>query len=167
MGQSGKAAIASFVMRTKEYLAAVRADGDVLVLETLFFANEIRDPHKEIGNLPGRVNLSSQELRMASQLIEAMSGPWHPADFRDTYTDRVNELIEAKKNKREFQAAAEAPAETNVTDLMKALQASLDAASKPPAKKAAGGKSAARKKPGPARPASGRSAKKPASKGAA
>jgi DNA end-binding protein Ku len=74
-----------------------------------------------------------------------MSGPWHPADFRDTYTDRVNELIEAKKNKKEFQTAAEAPAETSVTDLMKALRASLDAASNAPAKKAAGGRSTKRR----------------------
>jgi DNA end-binding protein Ku len=53
-------------MRTKEYLAAVRADGDVLVLETLFFADEIGDPHQEIGNLPGQVKLSGQELHMAA-----------------------------------------------------------------------------------------------------
>jgi DNA end-binding protein Ku len=104
---------------------------------------------------------------MASQLIEAMSGPWRPADFRDTYTDRVNELIEAKKNKKELQTAAEAPAGTNVTDLMRALRASLDAASNSPAKKAARGRPATGRKPGPAGPANGRSAKTRASKGAA
>lgn len=84
MKRTGKTAIASFVMRTKEYLAAVRADGDVLALETLFFADEIRDPHQEIGNLPGRVDLSARELKIASQLIDAMSGPWQPTDYRDT-----------------------------------------------------------------------------------
>jgi DNA end-binding protein Ku len=52
MGDSDKAAIASFVMRGKEYLAAVRADGDLLVLETLFFADEVRDARQQIGNLP-------------------------------------------------------------------------------------------------------------------
>ncbi len=143
MGRSGKAAIASFVMRSKEYLAAARAAGDVLVLETLFFADEIRDPHQEISNLPGRVDLSPRELQMASQLIDAMSGPWNPWDYRDTYTDRVNELIEAKKNKKEFQPAAPAPAATNVTDLTEALQASLDAAKNPRAKR-----TAAKKPPG-------------------
>ena len=45
-------------MRGKEYLAAVRADGDLLALETLFFADEIREPHQQIGNLPGQVKLS-------------------------------------------------------------------------------------------------------------
>ncbi len=140
MGRTGKAAIASFVLRSKEYLAAVRAVGDVLVLETLFYADEIRDPHQEISNLPGRVDLSDRELQMASQLIEAMSGPWNPADYRDTYTDRVNELIEAKKNKKEFRPAEPAPAATNVTDLAQALQASLDAAKKPRAKRTAAAK---------------------------
>jgi DNA end-binding protein Ku len=73
-----------------------------------FFADEIRDPHKEISNLPGRVDLSPREVQMASQLIEAMTGPWNPADYRDSYTDRVNELIEAKKNKKELEPAAPA-----------------------------------------------------------
>jgi DNA end-binding protein Ku len=130
MTDSGKAAIGSFVMRGKEYLAAVRADGDVLVLETLFFADEVRDPHQQISNLPGQVDLSPQELTMAHQLIDVMSGPWEPSDYRDTYTDRVNDLIEAKKDKKEFKPAAEAPAATNVVDLTQALQASLDDAKK-------------------------------------
>ena len=130
MADSGMAAIASLVMRNKEYLAAVRADGDLLVLETLFFADEIRDPHDEIGNLPGRVTLSAQERRMAGQLIDSLSGPWKPSDYRDTYTDRVNDLIDAKRRKKDFQPADEPPAATNVTDLARALRASLDAAKK-------------------------------------
>ena len=128
MGSSGKVAIASFVMRGKEYLAAVRADGEVLVLETLFFADEVRDPHRQIPDLPGRVELSRQELSMARQLIDAMTGPWKPADYHDTYTDRVNDLIDAKKHKREFQPAEEAPAPTNAIDLTEALQSSVEAA---------------------------------------
>ena len=130
MEHSGKAAIASFVMRGKEYLAAVRADGGLLALETLFFADEVRDPRAEIDTLPGRVKLSQQEVRMARQLVDTMSGPWTPSEYRDTYTDRVNELLEAKKNEKEFQPAAEPPAATNVSDLTAALQASVDAAKK-------------------------------------
>jgi DNA end-binding protein Ku len=87
----------------------VRADGDLLALETLFFADEVREPHQQISNLPGRVKLTRQELRMARQLIESMTGPWQPSDYRDTYTDRVNDLIKAKKNNEEFQPADEAP----------------------------------------------------------
>ncbi len=147
MTDSGKAAIGSFVMRGKEYLAAVRADRDVLVLDTLFFADEVRDPHQQISNLPGQVNLSAQELSMAHQLIDAMSGPWEPSDYRDTYTDRVNDLIEAKKDKKEFEPAAKAPAATNVVDLTQALQASLDAAKKNLAGKAPAEKRDAKKTP--------------------
>jgi DNA end-binding protein Ku len=140
MADSGQAAIATFVMRGKEYLAAIRADGDLLVLETLFFADEVRDPHQEIDNLPGQVELSSQERRMAGQLISSLSGPWKPEDYRDTYTDRVNDLIEAKEHNKDVQPADEAPAATKVTDLATALRASLDAAKKPSAKRSATGK---------------------------
>jgi DNA end-binding protein Ku len=134
MEGSGKAAIASFVMRGKEYLAAVRADDGLLVLDTLFFADEVRDPHQQIDDLPGRVKLSAQELRMARQLIDAMSGPWTPSDYRDSYTDRVNELIEAKQHNQDYQPADEAPAATNVADLTEVLRASLSAAKKTPAR---------------------------------
>jgi DNA end-binding protein Ku len=142
MEKASKAAIASFVMRGREYLAAVRADRDILVLETLFFADEVRDPAQQIPDLPGRVKLSRQELSMARQLIEAMSGPWKPADYRDTYTDRVNDLIEAKKHKKKVKLAPEAPAATNVVDLSEALQSSVEAARK------GSGRKAPAKKPG-------------------
>jgi DNA end-binding protein Ku len=162
MGDSGKAAIASFVMRGKEYLAAVRADGDLLVLETLFFADEVREPHQQIDNLPGRVKLTRPELRMARQLIESMTGPWQPSDYRDTYTDRVNDLIEAKKNDDEFQPADEAPPGTTVTDLTEALRTSVEAAK---AKKTPGGKRrTAKKKAGQAEPARKTKSRKPAAK---
>jgi DNA end-binding protein Ku len=163
MGDSDKAAIASFVMRGKEYLAAVRADGDLLALETLFFADEVREPHQQISNLPGRVKLTRQELRMARQLIESMTGPWQPSDYRDTYTDRVNDLIKAKKNNEEFQPADEAPPGTTVMDLSEALRASVDAA-----RKTAGAKRGGRR--GPAKqkaPAKKKAAKRPARKRAA
>lgn len=115
-------------MRGKEYLAGVRADGGLLVLQTLFFADEVRDPRDQVENLPGRASASTQELRMATQLIGTMSGPWQPADYRDTYTDRVNELIEVRRNNEQITPARKAPQPTNVTSLVDALQASLDAA---------------------------------------
>ena len=67
---------------------------------------------------------------MARLLVDAMSGPWKPSDYRDSYTDRVNELIEAKKDKKEYQLADQAPAATNVADLSEALRASVAAAGK-------------------------------------
>jgi DNA end-binding protein Ku len=164
MGDSDKAAIASFVMRGKEYLAAVRADGDLLALETLFFADEVREPHQQISNLPGRVKLTRQELRMARQLIESMTGPWQPSDYRDTYTDRVNDLIKAKKNNEEFQPADEAPPGTTVMDLSEALRASVDAAKKTAGAKRGGRRGKAKPKADPARSARKARSRKPAAK---
>jgi DNA end-binding protein Ku len=164
MGDSDKAAIASFVMRGKEYLAAVRADGDLLALETLFFADEVREAHQQISNLPGRVKLTRQELRMARQLIESMTGPWRPSDYRDTYTDRVNKLIEAKKNDEEIQPADEAPPGTNVMDLGEALRASVAAAKQKSAGRSGGGRGKAGKKTSQAKPAKKTGSAKPAAK---
>jgi DNA end-binding protein Ku len=162
MGESGKAAITSFVMRGKEYLAAVRADGDLLVLETLFFADEVREPHQQITNLPGRIKLTRPELRMAAQLIEAMTGPWKPSDYRDTYTDRVSDLIDAKKHGRQVQPAGEAPPGTGVTDLTEALRASVAAAKQKPSGKRGSGRGKAKQPP-----ARKKAAKRPARKPAA
>ena len=152
MEKAGQAAIASFVMRGREYLAAVRADRDILVLETLFFADEVRDPAQQIPDLPGRVKLSRQELSMARQLIDAMSGPWKASDYRDTYTDRVNGLIDAKKHKKKVKLTQEAPAATNVVDLSEALQSSVQAA------KRGSGRKAPAKKPGQKKTGSRKSA---------
>ena len=99
MARTNRAGIATFVMRGKEYLTALRADGDVLALETLFFADEIRD--RSMLDLPGAAKPRGKELDMATGLIEAMSGPWRPEDYRDTYTERVEKLIEDKRRGRE------------------------------------------------------------------
>ena len=161
LARSNRAAIATFVMRGKEYLAAIRADDHVLVLETLYFADEIRSPRDEISDLPTRVKLSPQELKMAEQLIESMSGEWRPKDYRDTYTDRVNKLIRAKSKDKDFEPAPEAPSATEAVDLMEALRQSVDAARKKPARKSTAKKSSGRK---PA--AKKAAAKKPAKKSA-
>jgi DNA end-binding protein Ku len=155
MAQTNRAAIARFVMRSKEYLAAIRADGDLLVVETMFFADEIRDAHDEVSDLPGKLRLRPNELKMAKQLIDSMTGPWRAADYRDTYTDRVNELIKAKKGNKDYEPEPEAPEATDAVDLMDALRQSVDAAKKPArrrsstarTKPAARKKSAPRKKP--------------------
>lgn len=169
MADTGKAAIARFVMRGKEYLAAVRADGDVLVLETMFFADEVRDPKKEIDDIPSAADVRPQELKMARQLISSMSGPWQPAKYHDTYTERVNELIEAKRNDEEITPAQQAPTATNVVDLMAALRASVDAARSPAggsSKKSAAADSAAKKSARKAPKSAARSASKSAPKAA-
>lgn len=145
--KTDRAAVAKFVMRGKEYLACVRASGQVLVLETMYFADEIRDPAKELGDLPKAASKGKQ-LDMAVDLIEAMTEEWKPKQYRDTYTERVEELVEAKRKGEEV-VTESAPAATGVTDLLTALQDSVAAAKKgrrkAPAKKTAAKKAPAKK----------------------
>ena len=126
MTRTNRAGIATFVMRGKEYLTALRADGDVLALETLFFADEIRD--RSNLDLPASTKPKGKELDMATGLIEAMSGPWKPEDFRDTYTERVEKLIEDKRKGREVVTEAEPPEPTAMSDLIAALERSVNEA---------------------------------------
>jgi DNA end-binding protein Ku len=123
MTRTNRAGIATFVMRGKEYLTAVRADGDVLALETLFFADEIRD--RSTLDVPGRTKPKGKELDMATGLIEAMSGAWKPDEFRDTYTERVEKLIEDKRRGREVVTEAEPPEPTAMSELITALERSV------------------------------------------
>jgi DNA end-binding protein Ku len=118
-------AIGMFVMRGKQYLTCVRPDGDMLALETMFFADEVRKPKDEVDNLPGKVKLAANEQKMARQLVSSMSGPFRAEDYRDTYADAVDKLIKAKAKNQEVQEAEDAPEATNVVDLMEALRESI------------------------------------------
>jgi DNA end-binding protein Ku len=128
MAEANRAAIGMLVMRNKQYLVAIRPRDHLLVLETMYFADEVRDPDDQIDEIPGKVRLRPEELKMATQLIDSMSGPWKPTEYRDTYTDRVNELIHAKKRGNEVTVAEEAPEATKATDLMEVLRRSVEAA---------------------------------------
>jgi DNA end-binding protein Ku len=127
--ESNRAAIGTFVMRGKEYLAAIRPDGDVLALETLYFADEVRDPH-EVLNLPSprEARKDDKELAMANRLIDAMSGPWKPEQYHDSYRERIEKLIEDKREGREIVTEAQPPDATDMSDLLAALQQSVEAA---------------------------------------
>jgi len=127
LAKTNRAGIASFVMRGKEYLAAIRADDKVLVLETMFFADEIRDPADELGTLPAK-SRDRKQVAMAVDVIEAMSGPWKPDEYHDSYTERVNDLIDAKRRGKEITVTETEPEATDVTDLVSALRASLEEA---------------------------------------
>ena len=145
LAKTNRAGIASFVMRSKEYLAAIRADGNVLVLETMFFVDEIRDPAEELGSLPAKSGAGKQ-LSMAVDLVEAMSGTWRPAEYKDSYTERVKKLVETKRKGEEVVYNEEEPEATQRTDLVSALRASVEAArSRRTTKKAAAKKSTTKK----------------------
>ena len=127
MQRSNKVGIARFVMRTREYLAAIRPMAEALALETLFFADEIR-PIADVG-IPPPADVSERELRLAEDLIGFLATEWDPARYRDTFRERVLELIQSKAG----QAAPvpeeeEATGPSRIPDLMAALKASVEAA---------------------------------------
>jgi DNA end-binding protein Ku len=129
MEKAERIGIATFVMRERQYLAAVRPQDGVLVLETMFFADEVRDPKKELDNLPERSSSRGKDLDMAVGLIKSLTTEWDPKNYRDTYTERVEKLVKAKKADREIVTEhADAGRPEKVTDLLAALQASVDAA---------------------------------------
>lgn len=127
MEESGKVGIARFVMRSKQYLCAVRPKDGALVLSTMVYADEVNDP-AEIGEIAGLedVELTDKELDMARQLIASLSEGFDPAQFEDTYRNRVLELIEQKAaGTAERVAPPAALPEDKVVDLMAALEASV------------------------------------------
>jgi DNA end-binding protein Ku len=128
MLEASRIAIASFVMRGKEYLAAIRPEADVLALETLYFADEVRDPRTELPNLESDATFSDREVGAARLLIDAMASEWEPERYRDTHRERVEELVEAKRKGETVEVADEAPEPAQVIDLMEALKASVERA---------------------------------------
>jgi DNA end-binding protein Ku len=127
MEEEGKVALARFVMRSKQYLAALRPKDGVLVMSTMVYADEVNDP-KELGEFDdvAEVDVSDRELRMASQLVESLTEPFEPERFEDTYRNQVLDLIERKAAGDETVVEAPAaPDETKVVDLMAALEASV------------------------------------------
>ncbi|WP_410660551.1 Ku protein [Amycolatopsis sp. lyj-112] len=145
MRSSNKAGTAKFVMRGREYLALVRAGEGVMVLNTLHFAADLRDPAEQLPDLPGKAKARGKELDMAVDLIEAMSDDWRPEEFRDTYTDRVRKLIKAKKKGETITPATEPGEPTKVVDLFEALSKSVESGKSK--KKTAGTKRTAAKSP--------------------
>ncbi|WP_436500575.1 Ku protein [Actinokineospora sp. HUAS TT18] len=130
MRKSNRAGVATFVMRGKEYLTVVRAGEELLILTTMLFAEDLRDPAKELKSMPEIAPARGKELDMAISLIESMSEEWKPDDYHDTYTQRVEQLIEDKKEGREI-VSEEAPSEpTKVVDLFEALSKSVESRKK-------------------------------------
>ena len=119
-------AVAKIAIRNKERLCALRPYDGLLMMETLFYTDELR---VERGTPLPEVEVSDRELDMAFKLIELLSEDFNPAQYHDTYRQALLQVIEAKLQGQELVAApADAPAK--VTDLMTALRASVDAAQK-------------------------------------
>lgn len=129
MEETDKVALARFVMRTKQYLAAVRARDGVLVLSTMVYADEINEPLEipELDDL-AKVDVNQRERTMAEQLIDSLSAAFKPEQYHDTHREQVLDLIERKAAGEEVVVAPAAPTAEKVVDLMAALEASVAAA---------------------------------------
>ncbi|HEX6420872.1 MAG TPA: Ku protein [Acidimicrobiales bacterium] len=126
MEDQGKVAIARFVMRSKQYLAALRPKDGVLVMSTMVYADEVNDPVALVdGEDLAATDVNEREVAMATQLIESLTEPFEPERYEDTYRNRVLELIDRKASGEEVVAAPAPAAEEKVVDLMAALEASV------------------------------------------
>jgi DNA end-binding protein Ku len=162
MADDGRVGIAKVSFRDKEHLAALRFKDEAFVLETMYWPDEIREA--DFGGVDVSATVRGQELEMAKQLIESLSGEWNPEEYSDEYREAVLQIVEAKLNGQEIEVVAPEPT-AKVVDLMEALKASVAAAKKEadepaPSRKPAAKKAPAKKKPPAKKPA----AKKPAAR---
>ena len=131
--QSKKLAVATFVLRSRQHVAALMPVGKVMVLNTLRFDEEIQ-PHPEVAGAKKAASASGKELQMALKLIDEMSEPWKPEVFEDTYRNDLMKRIEQKVKAGQTHALTEPETEDKetraaggkVVDLMSLLQRSLD-----------------------------------------
>jgi DNA end-binding protein Ku len=123
LGKSGKVGICQFVLRDKEHLSALKIHGEVMVLNSLRFAGEIRATTDLA--LPQNQVVSQKEVSLAERLIEELSEDFKPEHYKDTYSEDLKKLIDAKAKGQKIKAAAKKPTQGKVVDLMAALQESL------------------------------------------
>lgn len=129
LAETGKAGIAKVVIRTRQHLAAVKANGNLLVLELMHFGDELVNPRSLA--IPEGKEPSKREIDMASTLVEQMTAKWDPSRYTDDYTSALMKLIKKKvasggkslPEKSEHKRPA-----SNVIDLAAVLQRSLDEA---------------------------------------
>jgi DNA end-binding protein Ku len=124
---SGKVGIAKVVIKTREYLAGVKPEDGVLVLELMHFADELADPGKL--HIPKKIEVGKREMNMAKSLIDSMSSKWNPEKYKDDYRQALMEVIEEKVEaggKEIEEKPKKAPKPTKVIDLVSVLQKSLE-----------------------------------------
>jgi DNA end-binding protein Ku len=128
MEERERVGIGTVVMRNKQYLAAIRPLDGALAMSTMRFADEVV-PRADVDELPRRTKPEPKNLRMAVQLLDAMTSEWDPKRYEDTFTEELRQRIKAKDEGKEIVAEPERPEpEGKVVDLMAALEASVDAA---------------------------------------
>jgi DNA end-binding protein Ku len=122
-----KVGIAKVVIKTRQYLAGVKPEGDALVLELMHFAEELADPSKL--HIPKKIEVGKREMNMATALVDSMSSKWNPEKYHDDYREALMEVIEEKVEaggKEIEEKPKKAPKPTKVIDLVSVLQKSLE-----------------------------------------
>ncbi|KMK77921.1 Ku protein [Alkalihalobacillus pseudalcaliphilus] len=126
LAQSGKIGIAKIIIRSKEQLAIVRVYQHGLMMETIHFPDEVRQI-EDVPNLPEDQKIVKKELDAALMLIDQLTTTFDPTQYHDEYRNALMELIEEKKSgKKTVTSTNQGKKESNVTDIMSALQASID-----------------------------------------
>jgi DNA end-binding protein Ku len=123
MERSGQVAIARFVLRTKEYLVAVRTRGDAITLTTMLFHDEVRSP-EDVG-LDGLPKAKKAEVDQAVTLVKSLQRDFDPADYEDEHRKRLLAIIAKKKKGQQIEIPDEPETPKAVPDLMAALEASI------------------------------------------
>ena len=129
LSKAGRIAIATVVIRTRQHLCALVSVGDGIIMNTLRYATEIRNP--EDLKLPGDSGITDKELKMALSLVEEMSEKWNPKGYHDTYREDVLKLVEKKVKAGQTHTLTEptgeapVPKASNVVDLVALLKQSL------------------------------------------
>src|SRR6266581_4966917 len=140
--ESKKVGIAKVVIKTRQYLAGVKAEDSVLVLELMHFVEELAESDKL--HVPKKIEPGKREINMAKALIDSMSTKWNPEKYHDDYREALMEVIEEKVEaggKEIAEKPRKAPKPTKVIDLVSVLQRSLEQSGA--AKKKSSGKHAA------------------------
>jgi DNA end-binding protein Ku len=129
MADRGRVAIARFVLRNREHLAAIRAKDGVLTMTTMRFADEVVSPEELDDVLPQeKPKAQKREVEMAEKLIDSLTSDFDPGAYRDEYREELLSLIENKAEGKEIVAStSEEPEPTKAPDLMAALEESLSA----------------------------------------
>lgn len=122
--EQGKVGLGKVAIRTREHLAAVRPYDGALVLQTLYYADEVRSP-EEIPDLPKQVKIQANERKMAEQLIASMEMEFDPAAFKSEYKQALKKLVKAKVEEKPLPEPKAVP---KVVDLQEALRQSLERA---------------------------------------
>jgi DNA end-binding protein Ku len=124
MRETGRIGVAQITIRSKQSLAVVRVYQDCLVMETIFYPDEVRNA-TAVPDVPTQTELPEKERDMAQQLIENLTTAFDPKQYQDTYRQAVEEMIEKKVKGEEMVQVPEKRPE-RVVDLMEALKASLE-----------------------------------------